>query len=86
NLPGGIPECSSGGNPELHSGLSCGAAPGSLDHLPCPAVPRCPSCSVPCNVLRRMLASVIWVPSPASVGTYGGGTAGNLKMTKSDIH
>ncbi|CAI9551839.1 unnamed protein product, partial [Staurois parvus] len=34
--------------------------------------PRCPSCSVPGNVIRRMPASVIWVPSPASVGTYGG--------------
>ncbi|CAI9598243.1 unnamed protein product [Staurois parvus] len=63
------------------------AAPRSLDHLPCPALPRCPSCSVPSNVIRRMPASVIWVPSPASVGTYGvRGTAGNLKMTKSDIH
>ncbi|CAI9621010.1 unnamed protein product, partial [Staurois parvus] len=86
NPPGGIPECSSGGNPELHSGLPCGSAPGSLNHLPCPALPRCPSCSVPCNVLRRMPASVIWVLSPASVRTYEDRTAGNLKMTKSDIH
>ncbi|CAI9579441.1 unnamed protein product [Staurois parvus] len=27
----------------------------------------------------------IWVLFPASVRTYGDGTAGNLKMTKSDI-
>ncbi|CAI9580504.1 unnamed protein product [Staurois parvus] len=34
--------------------------------------PRCPSCSVPDNVIRQMPASVIWVPSPVSVRMYGG--------------
>ncbi|CAI9595543.1 unnamed protein product [Staurois parvus] len=29
-----------------------------------------------------MPASVIWVPFPASVGTYGDRTGENLKMTK----
>ncbi|CAI9575410.1 unnamed protein product [Staurois parvus] len=78
HLLGGIPKCSSGqrfsatsGNPELHSGLPCGAAPGSVLLLPCPALPRCPSCCVPCNVLRRMPASVFWVPSPATSGCTG---------------
>ncbi|CAI9538695.1 unnamed protein product [Staurois parvus] len=32
-----------------------------------------------------MPASVFWVPSPASIGKYGYGTAGNLKMTKNHI-
>ncbi|CAI9568877.1 unnamed protein product, partial [Staurois parvus] len=58
--------------PSYTPAYPCGAAPESLDHLPCPVLPRCPSCSVPCNVLRAMPASVIWVPSPASIGTYGG--------------
>ncbi|CAI9610218.1 unnamed protein product [Staurois parvus] len=30
----------------------------------------------------RQCNPVIWVPSSASVGKYGDGTAGNLKMTK----
>ncbi|CAI9589717.1 unnamed protein product [Staurois parvus] len=46
------------------------------------ALPRCPPCSVPCNVLRRMPASVIWVPSPASVGTYGGRNGGKFENYK----
>ncbi|CAI9558220.1 unnamed protein product, partial [Staurois parvus] len=67
---------------ELHSGLPCSASPGSLDHLPCPALPRCPSCSVSGNVIWRMPASVIWVPSPASVGTYGGRNFGKFENDK----
>ncbi|CAI9606983.1 unnamed protein product, partial [Staurois parvus] len=89
NLPGVIPECSSGysfsttsGNPKLHSGLPCGAAPGSVLLLPCPALLRCPSCSVPGNVIRRMPASVIWVPSSASVGTYRGQNGGKFENDK----
>ncbi|CAI9603606.1 unnamed protein product [Staurois parvus] len=39
--------------------------------FPCPALPRCPSCSVPCNVLWRMPASVFWVPSPETSGRTG---------------
>ncbi|CAI9596182.1 unnamed protein product, partial [Staurois parvus] len=45
--------------------------PGSVLLLPCPVLPRCPSCSVPCNVPRRMPASVFWVPSPATSGCTG---------------
>ncbi|CAI9606642.1 unnamed protein product [Staurois parvus] len=40
------------------------------------------SCSVPCNVLRLMPASVFWVLFPASIGTYGGmEPAGDSKMS-----
>ncbi|CAI9545515.1 unnamed protein product, partial [Staurois parvus] len=53
------------------------------NHLPCPALPRCPSCSVPSNIIRRMPASVFRVPFPAASGRTGDGTAGNLKMTRS---
>ncbi|CAI9612467.1 unnamed protein product [Staurois parvus] len=56
-----FPSVATSGNPELHSGLPCGAAPVSVLLLPCPALPQCLSCSVPCNVLRWMPASVFWV-------------------------
>ncbi|CAI9545317.1 unnamed protein product [Staurois parvus] len=58
------------------------AAPRSLGHLPCPALPRCPSCSVPSNLNPRMPASVIWVLSLASVGTYGGRNGGKFENDK----
>ncbi|CAI9605309.1 unnamed protein product, partial [Staurois parvus] len=70
----------------LHSGIHCSVAPGSLLHLPCPALPRCPSCSVPGNVLRRMPASVFWVLLPATSGRTGDGTGGKFENVKSDIH
>ncbi|CAI9544435.1 unnamed protein product, partial [Staurois parvus] len=62
---------------DYHAALLCYP---SITYL----VLRCPSCSFPCNVLRPMPASVFWVPFPATSG--GDGTAGNLKMSKSDIH
>ncbi|CAI9604413.1 unnamed protein product, partial [Staurois parvus] len=64
----------------LHSGIHCSIAPGSLLLLPCPALPRCPPCSVPCNVLRPMPASVFRVPFSATSGRTGAELAGNLKM------
>ncbi|CAI9575953.1 unnamed protein product, partial [Staurois parvus] len=64
----------------LHSGIHCRVSPGSLLHLPCPALPRCPSCSVPGNVLRPMSASVFWVPFPATLGRTGDRMSGNSKM------
>ncbi|CAI9582657.1 unnamed protein product, partial [Staurois parvus] len=68
--------------PSYTRGIPCDAAPRSLYHLPCPALPRCPSCSVPNNVNPRMPASVIWVPSPVSVGTYGGRNGRKFKNDK----
>ncbi|CAI9541468.1 unnamed protein product, partial [Staurois parvus] len=78
NPPGGIPECSSGKvseptavtPPGLHSGIHCSVAPGSLLHLPCPALPRCPPCSVP----AMSSDAGICLPGsvPCDVGTYGG--------------
>ncbi|CAI9540122.1 unnamed protein product, partial [Staurois parvus] len=58
--------------------------PGSLLHLPCPAFPRCPSCSVRCNVLRPMPASVFRVPFPATSGRTGDRTDGKFESCKSD--
>ncbi|CAI9612076.1 unnamed protein product, partial [Staurois parvus] len=43
----------------------------------------CPSCSVPGNVLQPMLASVFWVPFPATSGRTGGTKlAGNFNILK----
>ncbi|CAI9535906.1 unnamed protein product, partial [Staurois parvus] len=44
----------------------------SLQHLPCPSLPRCVPCSVPGHLLWPMPASGFRVPDPVSVGTYGG--------------
>ncbi|CAI9538916.1 unnamed protein product, partial [Staurois parvus] len=57
-------------------------APGSLLLLPCPALPRCPPCSVPGNVLRPMPASVFRVPFPATSGRTGDGTGGKFENDK----
>ncbi|CAI9612956.1 unnamed protein product [Staurois parvus] len=51
----------------------------SLQHLPCPALPRCVPCSIPCHLLRLMPASGSCVPGPCDVGTYDGGKFENLK-------
>ncbi|CAI9561806.1 unnamed protein product, partial [Staurois parvus] len=66
----------------LHSGIHCNVAPGSLLLLPCPVFPRCPSCSVPCNVLRPMPASIFRVPFPATSGRTGDGTGGKFENDK----
>ncbi|CAI9578749.1 unnamed protein product, partial [Staurois parvus] len=58
---------------DLHSGIPCSVAPGSLLHLPCPALPRCP----PAVFLAmssdrcRHLSSV-----PCDIRMYGDGTGG----------
>ncbi|CAI9603052.1 unnamed protein product, partial [Staurois parvus] len=73
------------GNTELHSGLPCSVAPGSLDHLPCPSLPRCPPCSIPGHLLRPMSASVFWVPFPASVGMYRGWNQREIQKFKNNV-
>ncbi|CAI9570386.1 unnamed protein product [Staurois parvus] len=62
--------------------MLCGVAPGSLLHLPCPALLRCLSCSVPGNLLWPMPASVFRVLVPATSGRTGMELAGNLKILK----
>ncbi|CAI9552667.1 unnamed protein product, partial [Staurois parvus] len=52
----------------------------SLQHLPCPSLPRCVPCSVPGHLLRLMPASGSCVPVPVTSGcTGGGGKIENLK-------
>ncbi|CAI9599623.1 unnamed protein product, partial [Staurois parvus] len=54
----------------------------SLQHLPCPALPRCVPCSVPGHLLRPMPASGFCVPVPVTperTGAAGGGKFENLK-------
>ncbi|CAI9565516.1 unnamed protein product, partial [Staurois parvus] len=59
----------------------------SLQHLPCPWLPRCVPCSVPGHLLRRMPASASCVPVPVTSGRTGAGAGGgkNLKMLKKII-
>ncbi|CAI9624088.1 unnamed protein product, partial [Staurois parvus] len=93
NLPGGIPECSSGvisaksGNPELHSGLPCSVALGFPRSLTLSCAPvMCP--------LQRPRPSP---PADDSIRLPGSGPcerrdvrgtelAGNLKKRHSLIH
>ncbi|CAI9534555.1 unnamed protein product, partial [Staurois parvus] len=52
----------------------------SLQHLPCPSLPRCVPCSVHGHLLRLMPASGSCVPVPVTSGrTCGGGKFENLK-------
>ncbi|CAI9606345.1 unnamed protein product, partial [Staurois parvus] len=54
----------------------------SLQHLPCPSLPRCVPCSIPGHFLRPMPASGFRVPVPVSsghTGASGGGKFENLK-------
>ncbi|CAI9549967.1 unnamed protein product [Staurois parvus] len=46
----------------------------SLQHLPCPSLPRCFPCSVPGHLLRPMPASDLCVPVPVTPGRTGTGT------------
>ncbi|CAI9545665.1 unnamed protein product, partial [Staurois parvus] len=73
------------GNPELHSGIPCSVAPGSLLHLPCPALPRSLPCSVPGNVLWPMPAFVFRVPFLRRRDVRGTELAGNFKIVKGTI-
>ncbi|CAI9541722.1 unnamed protein product [Staurois parvus] len=54
----------------------------SLQHLPCPSLPRCVPCSIPDHLFRLMPASGSCVPVPVTsgrTGTAGGGKFENLK-------
>ncbi|CAI9575762.1 unnamed protein product, partial [Staurois parvus] len=52
----------------------------SLQHLPCPSLPRCVPCSVPGHLLRLMTGFGSCVPVPVTSGrTGGGGKFENLK-------
>ncbi|CAI9609303.1 unnamed protein product, partial [Staurois parvus] len=66
----------------LHSGIHCSVAPGSLLLLPCPALPRCPPCSVPGNVLRPMPHPSSGFRSLRRRDVRGMELAGNLKIVK----
>ncbi|CAI9618750.1 unnamed protein product [Staurois parvus] len=43
----------------------------SLQHLPCPSLPRCVPCSVPGHLIRLMPASGSCVPIPVTLGRTG---------------
>ncbi|CAI9617633.1 unnamed protein product, partial [Staurois parvus] len=55
---------------------------GSLQHLPCPSLPRCVPCSVPGHLLRPMPASGFCVPVPVKSGRTGAGGGGKFKKFK----
>ncbi|CAI9544288.1 unnamed protein product, partial [Staurois parvus] len=58
----------------------------SLQHLPCPSLPRCVPCSVPSHLLQLMPAFGSCVPVPVTSGRTaaggGGGKFENLKILK----
>ncbi|CAI9579244.1 unnamed protein product, partial [Staurois parvus] len=54
----------------------------SLQHLPCPSLPRCVPCNVPGHLLRLMPASGSCVPVPVTSGRMGGVKFENLKKIK----
>ncbi|CAI9586610.1 unnamed protein product, partial [Staurois parvus] len=54
----------------------------SLQHLPCPSLPRCVPCSVPSHLLRPMPASGFRVPVPVTSGRTGAGTGGKFEILK----
>ncbi|CAI9593442.1 unnamed protein product, partial [Staurois parvus] len=54
----------------------------SLQHLPCPALPRCVPCSVPSHLLHLMPASGSCVPVPVTAGRTGAGGGGKFEHFK----
>ncbi|CAI9615074.1 unnamed protein product [Staurois parvus] len=52
----------------------------SLQHLPCPSLPRCVHCSVPGHLLRP--ASGFRVPVPVTSGRTGAGTGSKFEIFK----
>ncbi|CAI9608859.1 unnamed protein product, partial [Staurois parvus] len=54
----------------------------SLQRLPCPLLPQCPSCSVPGHLLRPMPASGFRVPVPVTSGRTGARTGGKFESFK----
>ncbi|CAI9573018.1 unnamed protein product, partial [Staurois parvus] len=57
----------------------------SLQHLPCPSLPRCVPCSVPGHLLRLMSASGFHVPVPVMSDVRAPKPAANLKFLKNVI-
>ncbi|CAI9608852.1 unnamed protein product [Staurois parvus] len=51
----------------------------SLQHLPCPSLPRCVPCSVPGHLLWPMPASGSCVPVPVTSGHTGAGGGGKFE-------
>ncbi|CAI9582734.1 unnamed protein product, partial [Staurois parvus] len=58
---------------------------GSLQHLPCPSLPRCVPSSVPGHLLRPMPASGFCVPVPVTSGRTGAGTGGKFEFFKKNV-
>ncbi|CAI9534170.1 unnamed protein product, partial [Staurois parvus] len=54
----------------------------SLQHLPCPSLPRCVPCSVPGHLLRQMPASGSYVPVPVTSGRTGAAGGGKFENFK----
>ncbi|CAI9562310.1 unnamed protein product, partial [Staurois parvus] len=54
----------------------------SLQHLPCPSLPRCVPCSVPGHLLRPMPASGFCVPVPVTSGRTGARTGSKFEIFK----
>ncbi|CAI9538444.1 unnamed protein product, partial [Staurois parvus] len=54
----------------------------SLQHLPCPWLPRCVPCSVPSHLLRPMPASASCVLVPVTSGRMGAGGGGKFENLK----
>ncbi|CAI9532918.1 unnamed protein product, partial [Staurois parvus] len=54
----------------------------SLQHLPCPSLPRCVPCSVPGHLLQLMPASGSCIPVPVTSGRTGAGGGGRFENFK----
>ncbi|CAI9581237.1 unnamed protein product, partial [Staurois parvus] len=54
----------------------------SLQHLPCPSLPRCVPCSITGHLLRPMPASGFRVPAPVTSGRTGTRTGGKFESFK----
>ncbi|CAI9615174.1 unnamed protein product [Staurois parvus] len=54
----------------------------SLQHLPCPSLPRCVPCSVPGHLLRLMPTSGSCVPVPVTSGRTGAAGGGKFENFK----
>ncbi|CAI9623097.1 unnamed protein product, partial [Staurois parvus] len=52
----------------------------SLQHLPCPSLPRCVPCSIPGHLLRPMPASGFRAPVPVTSGHTGPGSGSKFKI------
>ncbi|CAI9548253.1 unnamed protein product [Staurois parvus] len=50
----------------------------SLQHLPCPSLPRCVPCSVPGHLLWPMPGIRLLCSGPCDVGTYGRAGGGEI--------